>query len=160
MAEMALGLIETVGFVAAVEAADAAAKAAEVQIERLQYTGHGLITVIVTGELSPVQAAVDCGEKAALKVGTIHSVTVIGRQGEGVSTLVSAEKERSFGRKEVVSAPEIPRMTVSQLRRKRVVELREILLSQHERVWTKEEIEGANKNTLIAMVEEMIRDQS
>lgn len=75
----ALGLIETRGFVAAVEAADAACKAAEVRLVSLQRVRAGLVTVCLHGDVAAVAAAVDAGAAAARRVGTLVSAHVIAR---------------------------------------------------------------------------------
>ena len=75
----ALGKIETKGFVAAVEAADAMVKAAKVTLTRYEKTGGGLIAVFVRGDVGAVKAAVEAGERAAQKVGELVSAHVIPR---------------------------------------------------------------------------------
>ena len=65
----ALGLIETRGTVASVEAADAALKAANVKLVEQRKIGSGLITIVLRGEVAAVRAAVDAGAEAAGKVG-------------------------------------------------------------------------------------------
>lgn len=78
MAE-ALGKIETKGFVAAVEAADAMVKAAKVILTRYERTGGGLVAVFVRGDVGAVRAAVDAGGRAAQRVGELVSAHVIPR---------------------------------------------------------------------------------
>ncbi|MEW6758273.1 MAG: BMC domain-containing protein [Acidobacteriota bacterium] len=73
----ALGMIETRGFVAAVEAADAMVKAARVLLVGKEYVGSGFVTVMVRGDVGAVKAAVDSGSAAARRVGEIVSVHVI-----------------------------------------------------------------------------------
>jgi microcompartment protein CcmL/EutN len=73
----ALGKIETKGFVAAVEAADAMVKAARVTLTRYERTGGGMVAVLVRGDVGAVRAAVDAGEAAARKVGELVSAHVI-----------------------------------------------------------------------------------
>ena len=73
----ALGLLETRGWVAAVEAADAMAKAARVQIARYDVTRDARVTVVVRGSLADVEAAVAAGESAAAAVGTLLQGHVI-----------------------------------------------------------------------------------
>ena len=75
----ALGLIETRGYVAAVEAADAMAKSANVDVRGLEMVGGGLVTVIVTGDVAAVNAATDAGAAAAARIGEVVSVDVIAR---------------------------------------------------------------------------------
>ncbi len=73
------GFIETKGFVASVEAADAMSKAANVEIVDQVEIGAGYVTVIIKGDVGAVKAAVDAGAEAAQKVGEVVSVHVIPR---------------------------------------------------------------------------------
>jgi ethanolamine utilization protein EutM len=79
MDERALGFVETLGLVAAIEAADAMVKAADVQLVAREQTDAALITVQVTGEVAAVMAAVEAGRMAAERVGKVVSVLVIPR---------------------------------------------------------------------------------
>lgn len=72
-----MGLLETRGWVAAVEAADAMAKAARVRIVRYDVTRDARVTVVVRGDLADVEAAVSAGESAAAAVGTVLKGHVI-----------------------------------------------------------------------------------
>ncbi len=83
----ALGLIETRGFVGAVEAADAASKAAEVELVSSQKADAGLVTIFLRGDVASVRAAVDAGAAAARRVGELVSVLVIPRPADGVAEL-------------------------------------------------------------------------
>ena len=76
---MALGLIETRGTLAAVEAADAMVKAADVTLIEKTRVGGGLVAIAVTGDVAAVQAAVDAGAAAAKRVGELYGVHVIPR---------------------------------------------------------------------------------
>jgi microcompartment protein CcmL/EutN len=75
----ALGMIETKGFVGAVEAADAMVKAANVLLVGREYIGAGYVTVFVRGDVGAVKAATDAGAAAARRVGELISVHVIPR---------------------------------------------------------------------------------
>lgn len=77
--QQALGLVETKGLIAAIEAADAMVKAANVRILGLQKVKAGLITVMVEGDVGAVKAATDAGRAAAERVGELLSVHVIPR---------------------------------------------------------------------------------
>ena len=79
MAMEALGMIETKGFVGAVEAADAMVKAANVILIGREYIGAGYVTVFVRGDVGAVKAATDAGAAAARRVGELVSVHVIPR---------------------------------------------------------------------------------
>lgn len=75
----ALGMIETRGLVAAIEAADAMVKAANVTLQCKEHVGGGLVTVMVRGDVGAVKAATDAGAAAAERVGELVSVHVIPR---------------------------------------------------------------------------------
>lgn len=75
----ALGMIETKGFVGAVEASDAKVKAANVVLIGKEYIGAGYVTVFVRGDVGAVKAATDAGAAAARRVGELISVHVIPR---------------------------------------------------------------------------------
>ncbi|MGL4986123.1 MAG: BMC domain-containing protein, partial [Treponemataceae bacterium] len=75
----ALGLIETKGFVGAIEAADAMVKAANVTLLGKEFIGGGLVTIMVRGDVGAVKAATDAGAAAAERVGELLSVHVIPR---------------------------------------------------------------------------------
>ena len=75
----ALGMIETRGFAAMVEACDAMVKAAKVELVGYEKIDGGYVTAIVRGDIAAVRAAVDAGIKAAEKVGEIVSSHVIPR---------------------------------------------------------------------------------
>jgi ethanolamine utilization protein EutM len=78
MAE-ALGMIETKGFAAMVEASDAMVKAAKVELVGYEKIGGGYVTAIVRGDVAAVKAALEAGSRAAEKVGEVISVHVIPR---------------------------------------------------------------------------------
>lgn len=75
----ALGMVETKGFVGAVEASDAMVKAANVDLVKSIPIGGGLITVLVQGDVGSVKAAVDAGAKAAGRVGELVASHMIPR---------------------------------------------------------------------------------
>ena len=79
MQEEALGLIETRGFVAMVEASDAMVKAARVTLVHYEKIGGGYVTTVVRGDVAAVRAATEAGSAAAAKVGEVVSVHVIPR---------------------------------------------------------------------------------
>lgn len=83
MAE-ALGMIETKGFVAMVEASDAMVKAAKVELIGYEKIGGGYVTAIVRGDVAAVKAAVEAGSRAAEKVGEMVSIHVIPRPHDNI----------------------------------------------------------------------------
>ena len=88
MAREALGMVETRGFVGAVEAADAMVKAADVKLMSKQTVGGGLVTVMVRGDVGAVKAAIDSGAAAAKRVGELISVHVIPSPHGDVETIL------------------------------------------------------------------------
>jgi microcompartment protein CcmL/EutN len=84
----ALGMIECRSFPAVVEAADAAVKAAKVELVSYEKTGGGYVTVIVRGDVAAVKAAVDAGQVAAGRVGEVVTVHVIARPHSNVDVVM------------------------------------------------------------------------
>jgi ethanolamine utilization protein EutM len=80
----AIGLLETKGLVALVEATDAMAKAANVQIVKRIQIGGGLVTTVVRGDVGSVRAAVEAGNSAAAAVGEVVASHIIPRPADGV----------------------------------------------------------------------------
>jgi ethanolamine utilization protein EutM len=81
----AIGLIETKGLVGLIEATDAMAKAANVQIVKRVDIGGGLVTTVVSGDVGSVRAAVEAGAQAASQVGELTGSHVIPRPAEGIT---------------------------------------------------------------------------
>jgi len=88
MESKALGLIETRGLVACIEAGDAMVKAANVQMLGIEQIGGGFVTVMVEGDVGAVKAAADAGAAAAKRVGELISVHVIPRPDASTEKLV------------------------------------------------------------------------
>jgi microcompartment protein CcmL/EutN len=88
-----LGLIETRGLVASIEAADAMVKAANVILVGQVKVGAGLVTVFVRGDVGAVKAATDAGAAAAKKVGEVVSVHVIPRPHSDVEKILPHNPE-------------------------------------------------------------------
>ena len=88
MAQEALGLIETRGLTAAIEAADAMVKAAEVVLIGTEKIGSGLVSVMVRGDVGAVKAAVESGSAAAARLGEIIATHVIPRPHNDVEKIL------------------------------------------------------------------------
>ncbi len=88
MLDYALGLIETRGLVGAIEAADAAVKAADVELIGKERIDAGYVTIKLRGDVAAVRAAVDAGGAAAQRVGELVSVHVIPRPDDGTEILI------------------------------------------------------------------------
>ncbi len=83
-----LGMIETKGFVALVEASDAMMKAANVRFLGWDKVGSGLVTAFVTGDVAAVKAATDAGAAAAGRIGEVVSVQVIPRPHDDIGIVL------------------------------------------------------------------------
>jgi ethanolamine utilization protein EutM len=92
--QQALGLIETRGVVAAIEAADAMVKAAKVTFLGRQKVKAGLMTVMVSGDVGAVKAAVDAGTAAGRRVGEVVSSHVIPRPHQDIDFIIPAGPEK------------------------------------------------------------------
>ena len=93
------GFIETKGLVAAVEAADAMVKAANVKISSTERVGGGLVVVVIEGDVGAVKAAIDAGTAAAKKVGDLVSVNVIARPQPEIDEMF-ANNKKAQGKKQ------------------------------------------------------------
>ena len=88
MAQEALGMVETRGLVAAVEAADAMVKAANVELIGTEKIGSGLVSVMVRGDVGAVKAATEVGGNAAERLGELVAVHVIPRPHSDVEKIL------------------------------------------------------------------------
>ena len=92
MVQQALGMVETRGLTAAIEAADAMLKAANVELVGTEKIGSGLVTVMVRGDVGAVKAAVESGLAAAQRVGEIIATHVIPRPHADVEKILPSIK--------------------------------------------------------------------
>ena len=91
----ALGMIETRGFIALLEASDAMLKAANVQFMGWDKVGSGMVSAFVTGDVAAVKSATDAGATAAARVGEVVSVQVIPRPHEDLGIVLPAPIKRA-----------------------------------------------------------------
>lgn len=87
--EEALGLVETVGMVPAIEAADKMLKAADVELISYENVGSTLVTVMIKGDVAAVRASVEAGASAASAIGKLTAQNVMPRPVNGVGDIVS-----------------------------------------------------------------------
>ncbi|OIU72589.1 BMC domain-containing protein [Rossellomorea aquimaris] len=90
----ALGLIETRGLIGSIEAADAMLKSADVTLVKQEKVDAALVTVLVQGDVSAVQAAVDAGKEAAKRVGELVSALVIPHPDEEIGNVLFKDKKK------------------------------------------------------------------
>jgi microcompartment protein CcmL/EutN len=103
--DKSFGFVETLGLVPAIEAADAMAKAARVDVKTVGNADAGLISVICEGDLAACQAAVDAGKAAAGRLGDVVGTNIIARPDDDTNTVVSEYIDPLF-KKSAESAPE------------------------------------------------------
>lgn len=87
--EQAIGLIETVGMVPALYAADAMLKAGDTELVSYENVGSTLVTIIVTGDVAACEAAVEAGARAAASIGKLTAHNVMKRPVRAVGDVVS-----------------------------------------------------------------------
>ena len=98
MSMEAVGMVETRGLVASIEAADAMVKAANVVLIGKEYIGAGYVTIFVRGDVGAVKAATDAGAAAARRVGELISVHVIPRPHGEVEQILPQPREGKASR--------------------------------------------------------------
>lgn len=122
----ALGLIEVVGLVGAIEAADTASKAADVKVIGYELTkGSGMVLVKIVGGVSAVKAAVDAASIAAERVCQVVSKHVIARPSDELDKIINAEKEKSDKKVEEVIVDEVQKEIVDNNQNDEVNEILE-----------------------------------
>ena len=93
----ALGMIETKGFTAMVEAADAMVKAAKVELVGFEKIGGGFVTAVVRGDVAAVKAATEAGQRAAERVGELVAVHIIPRPHVNVDQVLPLGRTNATG---------------------------------------------------------------
>jgi len=94
MAQQAIGMVETKGLVALIEATDAMLKAANVDMLGWDKVGSGMVTSFVTGDVAAVKAAVDAGASAAGRVGEVLGVHIIARPHDELGDMLPAASSK------------------------------------------------------------------
>jgi ethanolamine utilization protein EutM len=87
----ALGMVETRGLVAAIEALDSMVKSANVEVLGMKEIGGGLVSVFVEGDVGAVKAAIDAGAESVKKIGDLVSVHVIPRPSDEIMALLPGQ---------------------------------------------------------------------
>lgn len=141
--EQALGLIETRGLVGAIEAADAGLKAAPVSLLGAEQADAALVTVLFSGDVASVKAAVDAGAAAAERVGQLVSVHVIPRPDPQLDALEHDEDEGG--------AQAVARLVSQRLEDMKVVDLRHRARLTPDFPLKGRELSRANRDELLAL---------
>lgn len=95
----ALGIIETLGFTTAIQAADAAVKSANVKLGDWLKVGGGKVNIIIRGDVAAVKAAVEAGVQAASRIGTVESHVVIPRPSDKLTPKFPLKPVKKTGKK-------------------------------------------------------------
>lgn len=106
MADRALGMVETRGLVASIEAADAMVKAANVQLLGKEKVQGGLVTILIVGETAAVKSAIDAGAAAAQRVGELVSTHIIPRPDDQIEDMLTGKSTIRTKRNEQKTIPE------------------------------------------------------
>lgn len=158
MTDSALGLIETKGLIAAIEAADAGLKAANVQLLARYKADAALVTVEFIGEVAAVRSAVDAGSQAAARIGTVVSTHVIPRPAAELFTELTRTEKRNLV---VAGAPDgsgvNPGVTLSDIEAMPVRELRNFARNFDQLPIKGREISVANKEQLVEAFKSILK---
>lgn len=92
----ALGLVETIGYVAAIEALDVCLKSASVEVVGIQKVGQGIVTIEVTGDVGAVKSAIEAAGDAVERIGTLRATHVIPRLHNDVYETIFKKEETVF----------------------------------------------------------------
>ena len=107
--QQALGLVETRGLVASIEAADAMLKASRVRLVSKERALAGLITIVVVGDVAAVKASVDAGAAAAQRVGELVSVHIIPKPDVQIKTILPLDEDKETITSKKITEPELPK---------------------------------------------------
>lgn len=151
----ALGLIETVGFVGVVEAADAAVKAASVTLAAVEQSTGGLVTIRLSGEVGAVQAAVDAGAAAARRIGQLVSHHVIPGPHEDLVRLLRMEDTPASPH--VANDPLKPPLRMDDLEQMSVVALRRVARTLPGLAIRGRRISKANREELLGEIRRVLK---
>lgn len=159
----AAGFIETFGFLPAIEAADVCVKTADVRLVAKHYSGGGLVTIIIRGDVGAVKAAIEAGTVAADRVGKVASSHVIARPDGELDGLLGkhikapakvkvkpAKAEPTPVATKTPQATAVP--TEDELSKHKTVNLRNMARQLSGFPMSKQEIKFANKATLVRAI--------
>lgn len=152
----ALGLIETRGLVGVLEAADTAAKAADVQLMGIERIGGGLVSLRLSGDVAAVQAAVRAGSAAAKQVGELISSHVIPAPHLPMATIASSEHPPTTAATSVTVAPPAEPADPADLEGMSVTRLRQLARRTAGVQLQGREVSRANKGQLLAELQRVL----
>ncbi|GAA0711331.1 BMC domain-containing protein [Paraclostridium ghonii] len=142
----ALGLVETIGYVAAIEALDVCLKSASVEVVGIQKVGQGIVTIEVTGDVGAVQSAVEAAKYAAPKVGVLRSTHVIPRLHGDVHNALFKKEDIKSVEEEILHEIEEKEMKAEVEDIQEVIEIDDVKEEEHDD--KKDELEKPNLSNL------------
>jgi len=145
----AIGLIETKGLVSAIEALDASLKAANVQLVKKENSTGGWVTIVITGDVGSVKAAIEAGSAAAGRLSNLISSHVIPRMACDVVNMVNQQPQRLKTKLESDAKSVDTRELTDDLDHYKVVDLRHLARTLEISTMDRNKIKYANKEQLI-----------
>lgn len=149
----ALGLVETIGYVAAIEALDVCLKSASVEVVGIQKVGQGIVTIEVSGDVGAVKSAVEAAKYAAEKVGILRATHVIPRLHADVhdalfkkEDIKSVEEETAHEIEEKEIETEVEIKEVEDIQEEIEIDTIEVEVEEHN--YKKDELEKPNLSNL------------
>ncbi|MGX4599907.1 BMC domain-containing protein [Faecalimicrobium sp. JNUCC 81] len=142
----ALGLVETIGYVAAIEALDVCLKSASVKVVGIQKVGQGIVTIEVTGDVGAVKSAVEAASDAVDRIGTLRATHVIPRLHNDVYETIFKKEEAVFEENTQVEVQE------EIVKKETQVEMKETSIEENTQIENKEKVE-ISKNENIEKIE-------
>ena len=158
MPQSAIGFIETRGLVGVIEAADAAAKAANVQLMDFEKIGSGLVSIRFYGDVASVQVAVEAGAEAARQVSEVISRHVIPAPHVDLAALLEGPVTPGLAPAPAPSGVGNP--SLEELQTLSVAQLRRLVRQAPESQFKGRQISRANKETLIAELQRIRQEDS
>ncbi|MBM7869094.1 microcompartment protein CcmL/EutN [Clostridium pascui] len=153
MKKSTLGLIETYGFIGAVEALDVALKTANVQLVSCEFVKGGIVTIVISGDVASVKAAVGASAIAVDRLGVLRNTHVIARAYDEVWDILLGKKNPDKENKEVKSETKYKfYISREELEKFKVTKLRTIARELKNISLTKKQIKFSKKEDLIEAI--------
>ncbi|MBO3443120.1 BMC domain-containing protein [Clostridium sp. CCUG 7971] len=132
----ALGLVETIGYVAAIEALDVCLKSASVKVVGIQKVGQGIVTIEVTGDVGAVKSAVEAASDAVGRIGTLRATHVIPRLHNDVYETIFKKEEAVFEENTQVEVQEdiVKKETQVEIQETSIEENTQVEISKNEKI--------------------------
>lgn len=111
----AIGLVEVIGYVAAIEACDTCVKSANVNLVSLDKVGSGIVTLTISGDVGAVKSAVEAAEASVERIGTLRSTHVIPRMNKEVAEVLFKKEDKKEIKEEVDIKSEVKEALLTEV---------------------------------------------